>query len=301
LSRIFHLFFAFENLLQIVAENLKPLLTTYAYNILGSLEDAQDVVQDAFLKYHLVNKQDINDEKAYLTRMVINLAINLKKKLQKVVADYPGAWLPEPVATDGADSQIEKEEVLSYSLMVLLEKLNPRQRGVFILKEAFDYEHEEIADVLGISVDNSRQLLNRARKQLQKENVQGDPAVRAGNVDRYLHAIQSGDATRVEELLNEDIVAVSDGGGKVSAAINPILGRHDVAAFITGIVGKFYSAARIETGEINHQPALFFYVDDYLSTCQILLFENDRLKNIFFIRNPEKLRLLSFDHQVDEN
>jgi RNA polymerase sigma-70 factor (ECF subfamily) len=133
LSRIFHLFFGFENLLDIVVERLKPLLTTYAYNILGSLEDAQDVVQDAFLKYHLVNKQDINDEKAYLTRMVVNLAINLKKKLQKSLADYPGEWLPEPVATDSADAQLEKEEILSYSLMVLLEKLNPRQRGVFFL------------------------------------------------------------------------------------------------------------------------------------------------------------------------
>jgi RNA polymerase sigma-70 factor (ECF subfamily) len=276
------------------------LLTTYAYNILGSFEDAQDVVQDAFLKYHLVNKEDINDEKAYLTRMVINLAINLKKKLQKTIADYPGEWLPEPVATDGADSQIEKEEILSYSLMVLMEKLNPRQRGVFILKEAFDYEHEEIADVLGISVDNSRQLLNRARRQLQKEEVADDRFVKTGDVDKFLQAIQSGDAARVEELLNEDIVAVSDGGGKVSAAINPIVGRHDVAAFIAGIFGKFYSAARIEVGEINHQPALFFYVHGRLSTCQILSFEKERVKNIFFIRNPEKLRLLSFDHQVDD-
>lgn len=276
-----------------MGENLKPLLTTYAYNILGSLEDAQDVVQDAFLKYHLVNKQDINDEKAYLTRMVINLAINMKKKLQKVVADYPGEWLPEPVATDGADAQIEKEEVLSYSLMVLLEKLNPRQRGVFILKEAFDYEHEEIADVLGISVDNSRQLLNRARKQLQKENIQHDPAVKAGSIDKYVHAIQSGDAARVEELLTEDIVAVSDGGGKVPAATKPLFGRHDVAAFITGIFGKFYSAARIESGEVNHQPALFFYVNEHLSTCQIFSFEKDGLKNIFFMRNPEKLKSIT--------
>jgi RNA polymerase sigma-70 factor (ECF subfamily) len=275
------------------------LLTTYAYNILGSLEDARDVVQDAFLKYHLVNKQDINDEKAYLTRVVINLAINLKKKLQKTVADYPGEWLPEPVTTDGADSQIEKEEILSYSLMVLLEKLNPRQRGVFILKEAFDYEHEEIADVLGISVDNSRQLLNRARRQLHK-GVTDDRQVRSEHVDRYLHAIQSGNAARVEELLNEDIVAVSDGGGKVSAAINPILGSHDVAVFIAGIFGKFYSEARIEIGEVNHQPALFFYVDERLSTCQILFFERGMLKNIYFIRNPEKLKSLSFDHQVDD-
>ena len=129
-------------------ENLKRLLTTYSYNILGSLEDARDVVQDAYLKYHLIDKAEMQDEKAYLIRMVINLSINLKKKLQKTVDEYPGEWLPEPVSTESADSEIDKKEALSYSLMVLLEKLNPRQRGVFILKEAFDYDHEEFADVL---------------------------------------------------------------------------------------------------------------------------------------------------------
>lgn len=278
-----------------MVENLKPLLTTYAYNILGSLEDAKDVVQDAFLKYHLVNKQDINDEKAYLTRMVINMAINLKKKLQKSLADYPGEWLPEPVVTNSASAQIEKEEILSYSLMVLLEKLNPKQRGVFILKEAFDYEHEEIADVLGISVDNSRQLLNRARRQLHSA-IDDDVLVNTGDVEKYVQAIQSGDTAGIEKLLNEDIVAVSDGGGKVSAAINPVLGSHDVAAFIAGIFSKFYTHARVEIGEVNHQPALFFYVNEHLSTCQVLSFEEGRLKNIFFIRNPEKLRLLAVAH-----
>src|SRR5688572_17644493 len=125
-------------------ESIRPLLTTYAYNILGSLDEAKDVVQDAYLKFMQLDRQDIEDQKAYLVRMVINLSINQKKRQRRIVADYPGEWLPEPVATEKADTGILRKEVLSYSLMVLLEKLNPRQRAVFILNEAFDYDHEEI-------------------------------------------------------------------------------------------------------------------------------------------------------------
>lgn len=270
-------------------ENLKRLLTTYSYNILGSLEDARDVVQDAYLKYHLIDKAEIQDEKAYLIRMVINLSINLKKKLQKTVDEYPGEWLPEPVSTESADSEIDKKEALSYSLMVLLEKLNPRQRGVFILKEAFDYDHEEIADVLGISADNSRQLLNRAKKQLHKPSIPEEDGTNIQNLDRYLEVIHAGDITRLEELLNEDILAVSDGGGKVAAAINPVEGVSAVAAFLYGIYKKFYSAAKITKAEINKQPALFYYHEGNVVTCQVFNFENGKLTNVFFIRNPKKL------------
>ncbi|WP_315817463.1 sigma-70 family RNA polymerase sigma factor [Paraflavitalea speifideaquila] len=149
-------------------EEYRPLLTTYAYNILGTLDEAKDVVQDAFLKFMDVERGKIADKRNYLIRTVINLSINAKKRQRKLVAEYPGPWLPEPVATENADGGLLQKEVLSYSLMVLMEKLNVRQRAVFILKEAFDYEHEEIAAALEISVDNSRKLLSRAREQLQK-------------------------------------------------------------------------------------------------------------------------------------
>ena len=182
-------------------------MTTYAYNIVGTLQDAEDVVQDAFLKYHLLNKDAINDEKAYLIRMVINLSINLKKKLQKKITGYPGQWLPEPVSTDTPDEGIQKKEILSYSLMVLLEKLNPQQRGVFILKEAFDYEHEEIAVVLGISTEYSRQLLNRAKKKLQQEKFKTDPVKNVQNLDKYVRVITSGNMAELENTTEVDFPA----------------------------------------------------------------------------------------------
>ena len=117
-------------------ESLRPLLTTYAYNITGTYEDAKDIVQDAYLKFMTLDTSGMEDKKAYLTRMVINLAINYKNRQKKLLAQYPGEWLPEPVATEFADSNMNRKEVLSYSIMVLLEKLNAKQRAVFILKEA---------------------------------------------------------------------------------------------------------------------------------------------------------------------
>lgn len=273
-------------------ENLKPLLVTYAYNILGSVEDAKDIVQDAFLKYELLPaKENINDKKAYLVRMVINLSINLKNKQKKLVAAYPGEWLPEPVETNNISSVIERKEILSYSLMVLLEKLNAKQRAVFILKEAFDYDHEEIAGVLDITAENSRQILNRAKKQLQKDNAVDETSIDTEQLDRYLDIISKGDTSRLEQLLYEDITVISDGGGKAVAFMNPISGKKDVAALLLGIFRKFYRNTRIEKSEINHHPALFYYDDnDQLVTCQVFIFEGGRLRNLFFMRNPSKLQ-----------
>ncbi|WP_153798197.1 sigma-70 family RNA polymerase sigma factor [Foetidibacter luteolus] len=275
-------------------EALRPLLTTYAYNILGSLEEAKDVVQDAFLKFMHIDASRIDDKKAYLVRTVINLSINAKKKLQKMKAGYTGEWLPEPIATEQADTAINRREVLSYSLMVLLEKLNPKQRAVFILKEAFDYDHEEIARALDITVENSRKLLSRAKSQL-KEDALPDSSVPPGYLGKYLEVIQKGDTARLEQLLNEDIVAISDGGGKAPAFINPIYGRKDVIAGMLGIFKKTLSMSaslRLEEKIINHQPALYYYVDDKLVTCQIFSVREGIIENIWLIRNPDKLKSL---------
>ena len=274
-------------------DSLRPLLTTYAYNILGSLEEAKDVVQDTYLKFMQIDNDKIEDKKAYLVRMVINLSINQKKKQKKLVASYPGEWLPEPVATEKADASVNGKEILSYSLMVLLEKLNARQRAVFILKEAFDYEHEEIAEVLGITIENSRKILSRAKNQLresdsaeEKENIATD------YINRYLHVIREGDTSRLEQLLTEDITVISDGGGKVVAFRKPVFGKESVVALLLGIYKKFYYKVQIEQRQINHQPALFYYEEGKLVNCQVFSFESGHIDRIFFIRNPDKLKAL---------
>lgn len=281
-------------------DSLQQTLTSYAYNILGSYEEAKDIVQDVMVEMiHRNNGSAIVNEKAYLTRSVINRAINAKNRQKKMVYDYPGNWLPEPVATETADNDLHQKDILSYSLMILLEKLDAKQRAVFILKEAFAYEHEEIAEVLDISVENSRKILSRARKEISTlkggaidEAIHPSKTVTTSYLDKYIETIRSGDIKRVEELLNDDIIIVSDGGGKATAALHPIAGKERVASFLSGVYAKFYHDRRIEKGQVNHHPALFYYYDDKLVNCQIFELQNDHISRIYFMRNPDKLAAL---------
>lgn len=272
---------------------LIPILKNYAYNICGSVDDAEDVVQDVMIKYLGLDATKIEDHKSYLIRMIINHAINQKKSLNKRVINYPGEWLPEPVATESADRGINKKDLLSYSLMVLLEKLNPRQRAVFILKEAFDYGHDEIAEVLDIKPDLSRQLLTRARKSI------GDPKrVTPGNVsesflNNYLNILHSGDMGRLEALLNEDIVSISDGGGKARAAMNPVYGKKSVAALLNGLYTRFDEHAVVRYSIVNQQPALLYYQNGVLVKCMVFRFVDGQIKAAYIIRNPDKLKNLN--------
>ena len=273
-------------------DSLQPLLTAYAYNILGSYEEAKDVVQDVLLERLNRNGDSIENEKAYLTRSVINRAINAKNRQKKLLADYPGNWLPEPVATESADRELHQKDILSYSLMVLLEKLDAKQRAVFILKEAFDYGHEEIAQVLDISVENSRKILSRAKKELKAANPNNIVRTPAHYLDKYIDIIRSGDTARLEQLLSDEIVLVSDGGGKATAALHPLVGKERALLFLSGIYKKFYHTKQIEKGFVNHHPALFFYEEGQLVTCHVLELKNDQIYRAYFLRNPDKLASL---------
>ncbi|NML22799.1 sigma-70 family RNA polymerase sigma factor [Pseudoflavitalea sp. G-6-1-2] len=273
-------------------DNLRPLLTTYAYNITGSLEDSKDIVQDAFLKFMQIDTERIENKKAYLVRTVINLAINQKNRQQKLVDSYPGHWLPEPVATESADTILNRKEVLSYSLMVLLEKLNPKERAVFILKEAFDYDHEEIAEVLELSIENSRKLLSRAKSKLHEPTPEVEKAVPANFLSKYLDVIRNGDTSRLEQLLHDDIFVISDGGGKAVAFRKMVSGISRVFRLMSGLMQKYYIGKRIELGVVNHQPALFVYENEKLATVQVIIIEDGKVAKLYFMRNPDKLKNL---------
>jgi RNA polymerase sigma factor (sigma-70 family) len=275
-------------------ENIHHSLTMYAYNILGSYEDAKDVVQDAYMKISDKAYDDIENKKAYLIRTIINMSINLKKKQQKLVADYKGEWLPEPVATESADCPIIKKEILTYSLMILLEKLNAKQRAVFILKEAFDYNHKEIAAVLDISEENSRRIYSRAKQQLKKPKNGDSAAFPKGFLNKYIEVISNADTKRLEDILKDDIISISDGGGKIAAAIRPITGKLNVIKFIKSTYNKFSSRNKTRFVEttVNYQPALLWYIDDKLFNCQIFEIKNGKISNFYFILNPDKLKSL---------
>ncbi|WP_119081033.1 sigma-70 family RNA polymerase sigma factor [Chitinophaga alhagiae] len=269
--------------------SLRPLLTTYAYNITGSLEDARDMVQDAYLRF-MQAAAPVDNPRAYLVRTVINLSIN--RQQQRKRTEYPGQWLPEPVVTHQPDTALLRNDVLHFSLLVLLEKLNARERAVFILREAFHYGHAEIAAALDISAAGSRQLLSRARNKLQAPPVAAPPRPHKDFLDKYLRVIRQGDTARLEKLLNEDITAISDGGGKVAAAQKPVYGIRDVSAMLLGMFGKFYLGAEVQAGSVNHQPALFYYLQGKLMNCQVFLLKNGGVSGVYFVRNPDKLRAL---------
>lgn len=277
----------------------QPLLIAYAYNILGSYEEAKDVVQDVLLERLTRSGYAIQNEKAYLTRSVINRAINAKNRQKKMLSGYPGNWLPEPVPTEHADYPLHQKDILSYSLMVLLEKLDARQRAVFILKEAFDYDHEEIAQVLDISVENSRKILSRARKELETPGVAITAKAPHDYLDKYIDIIRKGDTQRLEQLLSNEVVLVSDGGGKAVAALHPVVGKETALSFLSGIHKKFYQNRRIEKSVVNHHPALFFYEDGQLVTCQIFELHNEKLHRAYFMRNPDKLGSLRAMKQAE--
>ena len=270
-------------------DSLRPMLTSYAYNILGSYEDAKDIVQDVMLEMINRTGPDIQNEKAYLTRSVINRAITARNRLKKIQSDYPGNWLPEPVATETADANLLQKDILSYSMMVLLEKLDAKQRAVFILKEAFSYEHEEIAEVLDISTENSRKILSRARAALQNEPISEVNITPSDYLDKYIDTIRSRDIKKLEQLLSSEIVVVSDGGGKAKAALNPLVGIESASLFLSGIYNKFYHDQHVEKGMVNHHPALFYYIDGQLVNCQIFEWRNGLIHRVYIMRNPEKL------------
>lgn len=275
-------------------EKIRNLLITYAYNIIGSYEDAKDIVQDAYLKLSTIDTTAVEDKRAYIIRTVINLSINFKNRQKKLLAHYKGEWLPEPIATEHADAPINRKEILSYSLMVLLEKLNAKQRAVFILKEAFDYDHKEIAAVLDTTAENSRKLFSRAKLELKNTGSAGGQKISGDYLDKYLQAIGNADTAQLEKLLQQDIVLISDGGGKVSAALQPVFGKLPAAKFLHGVYKKFYAGNTIQTKQtiINHHPALLYYHNGQLTNCQVFEFENGYISRIYFIRNPDKLQSL---------
>ena len=270
--------------------NYQNILFPYAYNILGSSEDAKDAVQEVVYKYLSAKKTNIDNEPAYLVKGVINQSINLKKRKQKLVSDQ--VWLPEPVATERAESQIIKEELLTYSMLVLLEKLNPKERAVFILKEAFDYSHKEIAEAFDCSTDNARTLLSRARKKLADLNTNNStstPQSQSEFLTRYLEVIGKGNVKALEALLSQDITVTADGGGKVQVVRELTIGREAASELLQFVYHSFQAKQRVELGQLNHQPALLFYQKNQLSSCQVFDIQDGVVKHIYAVVDPEKL------------
>jgi len=267
-------------------------LLTYSYNIVGSYDDAKDLVQGVFEKYVAMDKGHIDHETNYLIRTVINASINFKNRQAR--HEGYGVWLPEPLATESADFRLIKEQTASYSLLVLMERLNARERAVFILREAFGYSHEEVANVLNTSVENSRQLLTRARKAIGQVSVRATRASREV-LERYVQSIVDADIKGLEDLLLEDIRLMADGGASEKVIAGVIEGSSAAAKMLKRVYTLFLGSTRYTFTIVNHQPAICFYKGDVLYNCHVLdITAEGKISHIYSVVAPEKLQSCCF-------
>lgn len=274
-------------------KNYQTKLFPYAYNILGSSEDAKDVIQDVLLKFLSIEEKQIENKVGYLVKSVINQSINLKKKKDKTATGTIN--LPEPVSTENADTAINKKEILSYSMLVLLEKLSAKERAVFILKEAFDFSHKDIAVIIGQSTENSRKLLSRAKVKLTSQDIKRNKAHKPNNsfLTTYVELIKNRDLKHLEKLLSKDILLAADGGKNIKVIRELTTGRCETAKLILTVYEAFLKDLEIKISTINHQPAILFYKHKTLYNCQIFELEQEKIKNIYSVVDPQKLSNLN--------
>jgi RNA polymerase sigma-70 factor (ECF subfamily) len=280
-----------------VFTELRPLLFAIAYRMLGSTMDAEDLVQEAYLRWQEDSGADVRSPKAYLATIVTRLAINHLRSARVQRESYVGPWLPEPLMTEHApdgSGHIELAESLSMAFLVLLERLSPVERAVFLLYEVFDFEYAEIARIVDKSEANCRQLLARARKHVgaPRARFQASPQHAQRLVERFTRAAGAGDIDGLLAVLAEDITLWADGGGKApGAALKPIHGADPVARFIVGFTRRFAPPDRVvRPAEINGQPGFISYVSGKPVAALVFDIRGGRIRAIYAIGNPDKLR-----------
>jgi RNA polymerase sigma-70 factor (ECF subfamily) len=272
----------------------RSLLFTVAYEMLGSAADAEDVVQETWLRWVDVDHDQVRDPRAYLVRVVTRQALNRLRTLARRREDYVGEWLPEPLLTspDVADDVVLAESV-SMAMLTVLETLGPTERAVFVLREVFETPYDEIAEAVGKTPAAVRQITHRARAHVAKRRprVQVSPAEQQAVVERFLTVVNSGDIQALLDILAPDVVLVADGGGEVAAVRLPIEGADRVADFLTGFT-RIAPDADIRIVWLNGAPAVRIDLDGELNTAVSLVIEGGRISRIYAVRNPKKLARL---------
>lgn len=277
--------------------DLQPRLFAVAYRMLGAVSDAEDVVQDAFLRWQQVDQTRVRDATGYLIRTTTRLCLDHMRAARNRRETYPGEWLPEPLVTEDATERLDRD--VSVALLLALERLTPLERAAFLLHDVFEHSYEELAQALDRAPETCRQLVSRARKHVQRtkpraavEPRQGEALARA-----FFTAAKSGDTAALTQMLARDVRFVSDGGGKVLATLNPILGRDKVIRLFAGLARK-HPAQRIEQWQLcrlNGLPAILNYEPGNILQTTSLEMERGQIVAIYVIRNPDKTRHLTLD------
>ena len=285
----------------------RPALFAVAYRMLGSATDAEDVLQDAWLRFAGARPADLRSAKAYLTTIVTRLCLDRLKSARATREEYVGPWLPEPVVTSerpGPERSLAQAESVTLAFMVLLETLSPEERAVFLLREVFDYEYDEIAQMLETSSANCRQLFHRAKGRIAERKPRFRAAMdeKRPLVERFVRAFSEGSEAGLTSVLAEDIGFWSDGGGKVLAARRPIFGRDQVVSLLLGFrrtapaIGVPLESVTLDIVEVNGEPAVLLRVAGRLDGVYVMAVEEGAITAIRVVRNPDKLTYI--EHQL---
>ncbi|TDD64692.1 RNA polymerase sigma-70 factor [Actinomadura darangshiensis] len=275
-------------------EEHRPLLLGLAYRLLGSMWDAEDVVQEAFLRWTRTDAAEVRDRRAYLVTIVSRLALDQLRSARVTREAYTGPWLPEPVPSGvfGPLETAEMTDTVSYATLHMMERLSPPERAVFVLREAFELPYDQISEILDVPPATCRQHHRRATARLAEGRDRFHPthADHTELLDRFLDAARGGDLDTLTSLLAEDVVAWNDGGGRTRAALHPVEGRERVAAFIAGLSSR-YGIGATTIVEANGAPAVWTHVDGHE---QLAVFDirDGRIHGVYAVLNPDKLTFI---------
>ncbi len=278
-------------------EQHRSLLFSIAYRMLGSVADAEDVVQEAYLRWQESRESEVRSPRSYLSTVVTRLSIDRMRSARARREEYVGPWLPEPLVSEGAEDAGEPtklDESLSMAFLVLLESLNPVERAVFLLREVFDYDYGEISEIVGKSEANCRQIARRARQSVAARRPRFECSLETEKrlTERFVEACMSGDMEGLLGILSEDVTLWSDGGGKVAAAPYPIYGSEKVARFLVGVLRTVPPGFFAHPARINGEPGVVGFVDGRPTRVVALDVAEDRIHGVRIVVNPDKLRAI---------
>ncbi|WP_439382049.1 RNA polymerase sigma-70 factor [Amycolatopsis lexingtonensis] len=270
----------------------RNLLFTVAYEMLGSAADAEDVLQETWLRWADVDPAEVRDERAYLVRITTRLALNRLRTMKRRKEAYVGPWLPEPLLTtpDVAEN-VELAESVSMALMLVLETLAPTERAVFVLREVFDFGYDEIAAAVGKTPAAVRQIAHRARRHVDARRPRETVSARETRavLESFQRALESRDLQGLLDVLAPDVVLMSDGGGVKQAVPRPVTGADRLARLVLGGIAKNAAALTTEASVVNGNPALTLRLDGELDGVMAVRVEDGRITGLYYVRNPEKL------------
>jgi RNA polymerase sigma-70 factor (ECF subfamily) len=270
----------------------RNLLFTVAYEMLGSAADAEDILQETWLRWVAIDPDQVRDQRAYLVRITTRQSLNRLRTLKRRKEAYFGSWLPEPLLTapEVADD-VELAESMSMALMVVLETLSPTERAVFVLREAFGLGYDEIAVAVEKTPAAARQIAHRARRHVDARRPREvvTPSQTRAALEAFQRAIETRNLQDLLDVLAPQVVLISDGGGVKRAAPHPILGAEKVGRFVIGGLAKTDATVAVGPTVINGHPALVVHVDGELDGVMAVRVEDARITGLYFVRNPQKL------------